>query len=474
VAHQLAQYLIEALMADFSYRPMEMLKQLEPMRLTLPEATVKSFEAGIEKYKVWRRAALDDLLKIIEDDDDDESARTWSAVCSGLREDSAEFLEDNIKLDGDTSPGTHFLLTQMAREAKFFEALGNSNAAQVRDFLVHNRASLAKYTRTLDDKWRAIVENGNKLQSEEKKLHDEMLATTRKIVGEFVVADRTVKEKLAYMAQFPLLAAKSLADMAGNLFNLPDGMGEAAAEAARYLAEKNQAWLEGNQAFMGRIANYKALVQAEKGGVLPLFKETRREVYEYWERNKVDVARDWMARFRESLESRWLGQCPTPGQQEDGKDFYKAAFERMEKHFKAVEDVAREFEAKWTGVFKGPLAPKTIDELVDSPSWRVNAEDLVSIRTPEVVTEILEHMDGYYEESLEKPLKSLEDKLGDLPEAAKEEAKRAIALARSRVEEALRTRIQDLRRQVGESLRWFEPTEIQRALDRSELANGLE
>jgi F0F1-type ATP synthase membrane subunit b/b' len=104
----------------------------------------------------------------------------------------------------------------------------------------------------------------------------------------------------------------------------------------------------------------------------------------------------------------------------------------------------------------------------------VNAEDLVSIRTPEVVTEILEHMDGYYEESLEKPLKNLEDKLGDLPEAAKEEAKRAIALARSRVEEALRTRIQDLRRQVGESLRWFEPTEIQRALDRSELANGLE
>ena len=207
--------------------------------------------------------------------------------------------------------------------------------------------------------------------------------------------------------------------------------------------------------------------------VLPLFKETRREVYEYWEKNKVDVARDWMTRFRESLESRWLGQLPTPGQQEDGKDFYKDAFERMEKHLKAVEAVAREFEEKWTGVFKGPLAPKTIDELVDSPVWNVNAQELIAIRTPEVVSEILENMDGYYEESFEQPLKSLESKIGDLPETARDEARRAIASARARVEEALRTRIKDLQRQVGESLRWFEPAEIQRALDRSELADDI-
>ena len=37
-------------MADFSYRPMEMLKQLEPIRLTLPEATVKSFQSWHRKY----------------------------------------------------------------------------------------------------------------------------------------------------------------------------------------------------------------------------------------------------------------------------------------------------------------------------------------------------------------------------------------------------------------------------------------
>jgi hypothetical protein len=37
----------------------------------------------------------------------------------------------------------------------------------------------------------------------------------------------------------------------------------------------------------------------------------------------------------------------------------------------AVED---RIEEKWNGVFKGAFAPKTIDELVDSTSRRVNAE----------------------------------------------------------------------------------------------------
>ena len=141
---------------------------------------------------------------------------------------------------------------------------------------------------------------------------------------------------------------------------------------------------------------------------------------------------------------------------------------------KAVETVGREFEDKWTGVFKGALAPKTIDELVDSTSWRVNAETLVSIRTPEVVTGVLNTMDGYYQESFERPLKTLIDKADDLQGAPREEALRAIELARTRVEESVRERIRALRNEVGASLRWFEPDQIKKTLDRSELESNLE
>jgi hypothetical protein len=463
---------------SFDRRPEEMLRELEPLRAVLPAQAIQNFESAIARYKSWRSEALDDLLAVLAEDDDDESVRSWIDLCSSMRAEAPDHFDDalnNIPLESEAAAaGYRWQLTLMAHEAKFFEELSKVNAAQVRDYLVTNRANLAEYTRTLDDKWRAIVENGNKLQSEEKKIYAEMLDTTRRIVADFVAAERTAAEQMVYAGTFPLIAIEKLGDLLAELARLPEGMGEVLVKLAEHLRAKMMAWLEANRALEGRIANYQALVQAEKGGVLPLFKETRREVYEYWERNKVDVARDWMSRFRTSLESDWAGRCPTSGQQEDAKAFYAAAFERVEKHLQAVEAVAREFEDKWTGVFKGALAPKTIDELVDSQSWRINAEELIAIRTPEVVSDLLDNLDGYYEESLERPLTSLLDKVRDLPQTAQDEARRAVEQAKKRVEESIKTRIEDLQKQVGESLRWFEPAKIQQAFDRKALEAELD
>ena len=464
-------------MSDFSKRPDELLKEMEVFKSLLPEQAVKNFEAAIAKYKSWRRDALEDLLKVLEEDDDDDSARSWSDLTGTMRAEAPEFFEDalnNIQLPTEAATTAYrWQLTVMANEGKFFEALGKANAAQVRDYLCANRESLKAYTEVLDQKWRTIVDEGNKLQSEEKKLYEEMLATTKRIIDELTQADRTMKEKISYAGTFPLLAVEKLGGAAADLAGLPDGVGEAAEKAAEYAREKLQAWIESNQALQGRAVNYRALVQAEKGGVLPLFKETRQQVYEYWDKHNLDRARDWMQRFRTSLEDEWVTACPTYGQQDDAKDFYKAAFERVEKHFKAVEDVAKQFEGKWNGVFKGALAPKTIDELVDSTSWRVNAETLISIRTPEVINKLLDQMDGYYEESLEEPLEKLKDKADDLSGEAREQTVQAVDRARKRVEESVRARIKQFQAEVGASLRWFESDEIKKTLDRSELEDNL-
>jgi hypothetical protein len=465
-------------MSDFSKRPDELLKEMEVFKSLLPEQAVKNFQDAIAKYKSWRREALEDLLKVLEEDDDGESARSWSDLTSTMRAEAPEFFEDalnNIQLATEAAATAYrWQLTVMAHEGTFFEALGKANAAQVRDYLCANRESLKAYTETLDQKWRAIVEEDNKLQSEEQKLYEEVLAMTKRIVEEFVQAERTLAEKIRYAGQFPLLAIEKGGGMAADLLGLPDGVGEGAEKAAEFAREENQAWLESNKALQGRAANYRALVQAEKGGVLPLFKETRQQVYEYWDKNNLDRARDWLAKFRTSLESEWVGACPTSAQQDDAKDFYKAALERIEKHFKAVEDVAKPFEEKWNGVFKGALAPKTIDELVDSTSWRVNAETLISIRTPEVINKLLDQLDGYYEESLEEPLEKLKDKADDLSGEAREQTLQVVDRARKRVEESVRARITQLQSEVGASLRWFESDELKKTLDRSELEDDLD
>ena len=75
-------------MADFSKRPDEMLKELEAVKPVLPDQAVKRFEDAIAKYRPWRREALEDLLKVLEEDDDDESARSWIDLCSTMRADA--------------------------------------------------------------------------------------------------------------------------------------------------------------------------------------------------------------------------------------------------------------------------------------------------------------------------------------------------------------------------------------------------
>jgi hypothetical protein len=465
-------------MSSFDRRPEEMLRELEVLRPVLPAQAIQNFESAIAKYKAWRGAALDELLKLLEEDGGTKSALGWSDKCSTMRAAAPQHFEsalNSIELGTEAAAtGYRWQLTLMTNEGKFFEELGKANAAQVRDYLVKNKASLEEYTKTLDGKWRAIVDNGNKLQAEEQSIYSEMLESTRRIVADFAAAERTAAEQMVYAGTFPVMIAEKLGGPIAGFFNPPEGMGKAIELAAGHLRGKMMFWLDANRALWGRLANYKALVQAEKGGVLPLFKETRREVHAYWECNKIDLARDWMSRFRSSLEGEWISRCPTAGQQEDAKAFYNAAFERVDEHLKSVETVARLFEDTWSGVFKGALAPKTIDELVDSQSWRANADELIAIRTPEVVGDLLNKLEGYYEESLERPLNSLLDRVGDLPEPAREEARRAIEQAKKRVEESLKTRIHDMQRQIGESLRWFEPAQIQQALDRGELEGELD
>lgn len=181
-----------------------------------------------------------------------------------------------------------------------------------------------------------------------------------------------------------------------------------------------------------------------------------------------------MQKFRSSLESEWVSACPTYGQQDDAKDFYKDAFGRIEKHFKALEDVAKRFEEKWNGVFKGALAPKTIDELLDMNTWRLNSETLASIRMPAVIDGLWEKIDAYYDQSFENPIKKLEDEASDLEGERREQALRAAEHMRKRVEAAVRDRIKQFRNDVANSLRWFEPDEIKKTLDRSELEDGLD
>jgi len=469
-------------MAD-SARADELSKEIDGILTpVLPEQAIRNIRDALAVYMPRRRECLDDLLKILADESEStrETARAWTERCNSTRSAIPGIFENilrNIMLPTEAAAvGYRWHLTLVANEDKFFAALAKVNAAEVRDYLVANRQNLKSYTDTLDQKWRTIVGEGNKLQTDEKKVYDEMVDMTKRIVSEFAESERTMYEQTRQGGNLVLKGVEKGADIIEWVFDLPEGTADVLEKAAEALRERNEKWLEGNQYLQGRLANYKALVQAEKGGVLPLFKETRRQVYEYWDRNNAERARDWLAKAKSSLEE-WLTACPTYGQQDDAKRFYEEAFKLVEKHLNNVEAVASEFESTWNGVFKGALAPTTIDELIDTAAWRMNAETLAAIRTPSVVDELVKKMDGYYEESLAAPLEKLREHVQEIKELTDDqraEALRAVDLVRKRAEDSVKARVKTLQQQVAASLNWFQPDAIQKSFDRTEMQGSLE
>jgi hypothetical protein len=472
-------------MPDYTSRADEMLKEIEAMQDKLPAEAPKKLRDAAAAYLALRKSALDDLLKILEDASTSttNTANAWRSRCDQARSGVAAPFEDalkNVVMPAEAAAlGYGWQMSTKVKEEQFFSTLCNINAAAVRDYMVNNQVGLKSYTQTLDEKWRRITSEDTKLQDEEQKLYQEMLETTKRITQELAEKEKTVKEQAARGGQVILKGVEKTSGLivegVKQFFGveLPEGTSTAIEKGAEMLGEMTKGWLEANAAIQGRISNYRSLVQAEKGGILPLFRETRKEVAEYWDRNGVEKAKGMLDGGKSSLES-WLSGLPTSAQKDDAKRFYDAAYKALEDRFKEMEAVASEFEKKWNGVFKGALATSTIDELVESAPWRMNAKTLAEIGTPALVNTLIKNMDGYYEESFDEPLNKLADAVSKYPEAQREDARRAVEAVRKSVEASIRDRIKTLQEKVAQSLNWFDASALEKTFDRGELKDSLE
>lgn len=478
-------------MPDYSSRTDELLKEIDAMPASLPEEGRKKMREAVTAYVALRKAALDDLLKILEDASESatDTAGNWRSRCDSARSSLADPLENalkNVVLDAEAAAaGYRWQMETKAKEEQFFSTLSGINAASVRDYMVKNLKSLKDYTATLDEKWKKIASEEDKLQAEEQKLYKEMLDMTNGIIKTLAEKERTFQEKaVAAAAKAAAVAAKSkelskaalekiIEFVTGMGVEFPDEYGDLAAMGAEQLKDALEKWLANHALFKARVANYQALVQAEKGGILPLFRETREDVEEYWQKNGTEPAKRMIEGGKSSMDS-WLSGLPTSAQKDDAKRFYDAAYAALEKHFKAVESAAADFEKKWNGIFKGALSPTVGDELVDSAAWRMNARTLAEIGTPDLVDALIKRMDGYYEVSFEEPLDQLKAAVEQFPEEHRANAVRAVEEVKKSVEASVRDRIKDMHRQIAESLNWFKPAEIEKVFDRGELKDALD
>jgi hypothetical protein len=468
-------------MPDYTSRADELTKEIDALQPRLPEEVTKKMHQAVYDYLPLRKACLDELLEIASDQSSSnkETAGRWTGRCNTMRSSVIQPFENQLK--SITPPEALVIVSEwqgktVTNEDKFFSTLAGVNAASVRDYLVANQQSLKDYTQTLDEKWKKITGEEDTLHAEEQKAYKEMLELTNKVVKELSEKHKTAYEQIRKAEQevVDILKVEKAADVIMSVLEIKlPGAGAVVKSVAQTVGLFNQVWLESNPAILGRMANYQSLVQAEKGGILPLFKETRKQVAEYWEKNGIDKAKNMVSGARSSLDS-WLSSCPTSAQKDDAKRFYDAVYSAIEKHIQAVEASASEFEKKWNGVFKGALSATVVDDLVDSKEWSLNAKEFVEAGTFAVVNDLVKQMDGYYSSSFQDSLGRLKEMVSGLPEGSRAGALEAVEALRKDIESSIRDRIVAIHQQIAGSLNWFQPSAIEKAFDRSELKRALE
>lgn len=463
-------------MGNYTSRAAELLEGIERAE-RLPEAAAAAMRQAVSDYMPQRAACLTALCALLSDEraDHAENVRSWKEQCDRMRSTSQSIFDKvsrNLVLETDAAVAVYgWQMQAMQNEDGFFAALAETEAAPARDELVAHARSLRDYTEVLEQKWKRIVDDEKELHSEQAVVHQDMVRLVRDVISELAERDRTLMERAAQFANVVTRVATE-----GNTLLLlrvkPDveNLIEWGAEALKAATGR---WLEANRYLDARWANLAALVQAEKGGVLPLFRETRREVALYKDRRNLDKAKSCFERGADSLEG-WRSDRATPAQQGDAEAFREAAVAALEARLAAVREVVEQFEKRWSGVFDGALSSSVADELLDTPAWMINARTLVEIGTPTLVRDALARMDGYLQVSFEEPLAALQGAALALPEAQRQDALSAVEGVHDQVKASIRDRILELRKTVGESLSWFEPAAIEASFDRSALRKEIE
>jgi hypothetical protein len=222
---------------------------------------------------------------------------------------------------------------------------------------------------------------------------------------------------------------------------------------------------------MARISNYRDALARETGGVLPVFKSCREQVYTYWNEKGTRVSGVWPDQARSSLDD-WKSHCATSAQGDDADRFSADAYCRINERWNCVKSISDDFERKWTGVFFGTLAPTTHDQLTDAPHWRENCQALIDLEIVQIGNEFLRSCDEIYAANLNEPLAQLKsaayNQLADEPKA---QVKEAIQQIEERIQTEIKDRIQVMNKRIGETLNWFAPDSIRQAFDRSDLEN---
>lgn len=468
-------------MTDFTHRAEELLNAMESIEPHVNDALLSAHREAVGRYMQARNAILTSLIELVNDESaSTDSASRWTALCESLASGIDNTFMAEIRLiTAIVGPSALVLGEQVGRavkeENRFIELLSKVNAALVRDYMVQNTRELQSCTEGLSKAWEDIIKQADEAKQDQTSIYKEIADMAREVVNALAVEEKNLLEKSAEYGAVALDGISHLADIIAEVLKLPEGANFAIEKLSEFLKEYAEEWVKKNKYLLARLEAYRSSLKQEEGGALPIFQSIRLQIYAFWNEKGTRASSVWWDRARASLDD-FKSNCPTSGQKEDAEAFTKAIRDAIEARWRKLQDIGKDFETKWDGVFKGALAPTTQERLDDEIAWQQNSDSLIALKAYELGQVFIQRTGEILESGYIEPTDKLMDALQALPDETENKLKllSAVKELREKIQGEIRDRIKELQSQVRDAIDALEPEKIKTALARDELRKLLE
>ena len=491
-------------MPDYLKRTGELITRLQELEPKLPENERPKVRQALFSYFDARKAALDDLQKLL----DDVGAATdkenqWRDRVGRMRDDLNRYIGDLLSGLSDPSPGLFaFRALVLNDENRFWEGLKEIKVAEKRDQITAIRLKLEALATELEEKWRTVESNDSSIDEREKAIYQQMQENFRVGLNAVSAAHGTMKEQVAAAVLDVLDWKKKIspggitgsfsvsAAISAIKYLLELKTGFAVSTAQKVAKEALRAYLQMNEDFKRRVAEYRSLV-ANEGGVLILYGRTYKDTQEFIRTNGFDQAKELYPKANDSLNS-WSSAQASGGCRDDAEQFAHDALERLSWVLARTEASFNDCVSRHRGKFYGPVDPGTKEMLCEFKEWedRLNNLKGMSVETQlrqyrddaknvfliDIDTMVAKSVDDLRSEAntLVLPMFNRPNKeiiltitgsdADDLAEAYKFQCSNFVGQIRAEIEALVRS--------AEEAGRELTPEELQKALDR-QLLPGL-
>jgi hypothetical protein len=450
-----------------------------------------------KRYADLRAAAFGDLICLVNDAviGATDLQSKWVSRVNRARAELDSNFGDSVKDLKLSQAQQTFWLAAVQAERVFFEKLSAVRTAQTIEDLLKHQGVLARMIDDLQVNWKDVLSADESLQGEQLKPVKEVDALVQELINKIEAENRAIIAEAT--VRFKEAAAKAAERLREGV---REKIGPKATEAVESAVKLAYAFLKDQlkdfvgvprevepeieieeaklksyierlayfaQAYRERCATYRSLMSIEKGGVLTMFKNTRKQVADYEKSNNLTTAqimRDEAKRFLND----WAGSLLAE-QRDDAAEFNAKIFEVIDKNWKVTEEMHKQFQSRFAGIFTAPLTSDTLETLTESYLFRQAIDGVNSRGAAPKIDDARRQLEAAPAAVTDDASRILADMSLDWPDELKEAAKMSNENFRKYVRDRLKSQMDTAIQYLGELRILLDPPKLTAEWSREEL-----